>query len=138
MVNQCNLCLKESVPRFPKKEADIVALAQTMASSLTDNAAAYPALLVAPADLATLSIYTVAKNTVDFDDDKLRVISWAGQKGKDPVSDAQLSKIAPSTKIGCRMGILGLEGTHRKPNAPKAQRKSKPLHPWAILTCLPC
>lgn len=49
--------------RFPRTEAEIVALAQAMASGLTDSAATYPAPPVAPADLTALvSVYTTAKN----------------------------------------------------------------------------
>ena len=103
--------------RFPRTEAETVALAQAMESGLAENAAVYPAPPVAPADLTTLiSIYTRAKNTaiaaqaaaeaatvykddslddlvdamksdiryaentVDYDDDKLKLIGWAGRK----------------------------------------------------------
>ena len=45
--------------RFPKPEAEIVALAQALASGLTANAAIYPAPPVLPAALTTLvSAYT--------------------------------------------------------------------------------
>ena len=49
--------------RFPKPEAEIVALAQALASGLTANAATYPAPPVLPAALTTLvSAYMTGKN----------------------------------------------------------------------------
>jgi hypothetical protein len=49
--------------RFPLKEAEVIALAQSMVSGLTANAATYPAPPVLPAALTTLvSAYTTAKN----------------------------------------------------------------------------
>ncbi len=103
--------------RFPKAEAEVVALAQAMTSGLADNAAVYPAPPVVPVDLTSLiSAYMSAKNdsiaaqaaaeeatadkddalddladamksdiryaenTVDYDDDKLKLIGWAGRK----------------------------------------------------------
>jgi hypothetical protein len=113
--------------RFPKAEAEIVALSQAMVSGLTANVVIYPAPPVLPAALTTLvSAYTTAKNAaiaavaaaeqkiadkddalealtdatlrstlrstsamksdiryaenkVNYDDDKLKLIGWAGQ-----------------------------------------------------------
>ena len=49
--------------RFPKAEAEIVALSQAMVSGLTANAVLYPSPPVLPAALTTLvSAYTTAKN----------------------------------------------------------------------------
>ena len=49
--------------RFPRTEAEIVALARPMVRGLTDNADTYPAPPVAPLDLSALiSAYTTAKN----------------------------------------------------------------------------
>jgi len=49
--------------RFPLKEAEVIALAQSMVSGLTANAVLYPAPPVLPAALTTLvSAYTTAKN----------------------------------------------------------------------------
>jgi len=50
--------------RFPKAEAEVIALAQALVSGLTANTATYPAPPVLPAALTTLvSAYTTAKNT---------------------------------------------------------------------------
>ena len=49
--------------RFPRTEAEIVTLAQTITSGLTDNIGIYPSPPVAPADLTRLvSRYTATKN----------------------------------------------------------------------------
>lgn len=101
--------------KFPKREADIVALGQEVVAGLTAYAAVYPSPPVAPADLesrmtayiaardaaiearAVAEAATAAKhealrafvadlktdlryaeNTVNFDDDHLKLIGWAG------------------------------------------------------------
>lgn len=49
--------------RFPRTEAEVIELAQSMVSGLTANIAIYPAPPVVPLDLGTLvSAYTTAKN----------------------------------------------------------------------------
>ena len=105
--------------RFPKSEAEILALGQSMASGLAANAAVYPSPPVSVVDLgAALSAYVTAKNaataaqaaaeqatatkdealqaltdamkadiryaenTVNYDDDKLKLIGWAGRAAK--------------------------------------------------------
>ena len=104
--------------RFPKSEAEILALGQSMATGLAANAAVYPAPPVSVANLgAALSAYVTAKNaataaqaaeqatatkdealqtltdsmkadiryaenTVNYDDDKLKLIGWAGRAAK--------------------------------------------------------
>lgn len=45
------------------RESEVIALAQSMVTGLTNNAAVYPAPPVAPLDLTTLvNAYTTAKN----------------------------------------------------------------------------
>ena len=105
--------------RFPKSEAEILALGQSMATGLAANAAVYPAPPVSVADLgAALGAYVTARNaataaqaaaeqatatkdealqaltdamkadiryaenTVNYDDDKLKLIGWAGRAAK--------------------------------------------------------
>ncbi len=107
------------MPRFPKNQADIVALAWLLRTGLKDNLAIFPAPPViwagigirrtrfvnargiALAARATAEAAFTAKdealqelieamkadiryaeNTVDFDDDKLKLIGWAGKKAK--------------------------------------------------------
>ena len=123
--------------RFPKAEADVVALAQAMESGLADNAAVYPAPPVLPVDLtALISAYTTAKNaaiaaqaaaeeattskdevlddladamksdiryaenTVDFDDDKLKLIGWAGRKAATPLAPPGQARLLEAPKQG--------------------------------------
>ncbi len=108
--------------KFPRSEAEIVALAQNMVAGLTANAATYPAPPVLPVDLQTLvdsfntladdavaaraaseqvtatkeagleevvnamqSILRYAENTVDFDDDQLKLLGWAGRRARTPL-----------------------------------------------------
>ncbi len=107
--------------RFPRSEAEIVALSQSIIAGLTANAAVYPAPPVLPVDLQALldsfntlsddsvaaraatelatgtkdagleemvnamnSILRYAENTVDFDDDQLKLLGWAGRHPRTP------------------------------------------------------
>ena len=107
---------------FPRSEAEIIALAQSITAGLTANAATYPAPPVLPVDLQTLvdsfntlsddavaaraaseqatgtkeagleevvnamnSILRYAENTVDFDDDQLKLLGWAGRHARTPL-----------------------------------------------------
>lgn len=107
--------------RFPRSEAEIVALAQSIVAGLTANAAVYPAPPVLAVDLQALldsfntlsddtvaaraaaeqatgakdagleemvnamnSILRYAENTVDFDDDQLKLLGWAGRHPRTP------------------------------------------------------
>ena len=108
--------------RFPRSEAEIVALAQNIVAGLTANAAIYPAPPVLPADMQALvdsfntlcddsvaaraaseqatatkeagleevvngmqSILRYAENTVNFDDDQLKLLGWGGRHGRTPL-----------------------------------------------------
>jgi hypothetical protein len=105
--------------RFPLKEAEILALANDMATGLGANAAVYPAPPVAPVDLQSrMGAYITARdaavaaaaaaeqataakdevlqaltddmkadlryaeNTVNYDDDQLKLLGWGGRKAK--------------------------------------------------------
>jgi len=123
--------------RFPKTEAEVVALGQAMASGLTDNAVIYPAPPVAPLDLtALMNAYTTAKNaaiaaqaaaedattskdealddladamksdiryaenTVDYDDDKLKLLGWAGRKAATPLAPPGQARLLEAPRQG--------------------------------------
>ena len=123
--------------RFPRTEAEIVALAQAMISGLAGNAAVYPAPPIPVADLgASFGSYTTAKNvaiaaqaaaedattsknealddladamksniryaenTVDFDDDKLKLIGWAGRKEHTPLAPPGQARLLEAPKQG--------------------------------------
>ena len=66
------------MPRFPSKEADIVALAEQATAEKDD----------ALEDLieAMKANLRYAENTADFDDAKLKLIGWAGKKAKTPLA----------------------------------------------------
>lgn len=111
------------MPRFPKKEADIVALAERLWWGLWDNRLVYPQPPVHPiwlriksmiyfarrndfiaAKAAAEQAVTVknealedlteamkadiryAENTVNFDDNKLKLIGWSGRKSRRPLT----------------------------------------------------
>jgi len=136
--------------RFPRTEAEVVALAQAMKSGLTYNVAIYPAPPVLPVDLtALINTYTSAKNdaiaaqavaeeattnkdealedlvdamrsdiryaenTVHFDDDKLKLIGWAGKKAKTSLTPPGQARLLEAPKQGEGWGILGLESPCR-------------------------
>ena len=108
--------------RFPRTEAEIVALAQDIIGGLTANSATYPAPPTAPLDLQALldsfvtlsddavaaravseqatatkeagleemtnamqSVLRYAENTVDFDDDQLKLLGWGGRRARTPL-----------------------------------------------------
>ena len=155
--------------RFPRTEAEVVALAEAMISGLADNAAVYPAPPVLPADLTTLiSAYTVVKNdsiaaqaaaeqatadkddaleelvdamksdiryaenTVDFDDDKLKLIGWAGKKAATALQPPGQSRLLEAPKQGDGWVFLDWKapidgGT---PSAYKVMRRERPAGTW--------
>ena len=155
--------------RFPKAEAEIVALAQAMASGLTANAVVYPAPPVAPLDLtALMNTYTTAKNaaiaaqaaaedatttkdealedladamksdiryaenTVDFDDDKLKLIGWAGRKEHTPLAPPGQARLLEAPKQGEGWVFLDWKAPidGGAPAAYKVMRRERPAGPW--------
>jgi len=155
--------------RFPKVEAEIVALAQAMESGLADNAAIYPAPPVAPLDLSLLiSAYTTAKNaaiaaqaaaeeattskdealedladamrsdlryaenTVDFDDDKLKLIGWAGRKAATPLAPPGQARSLEAPKQGEGWVFLDWKAPidGGVVSAYKVMRRERPAGPW--------
>lgn len=155
--------------RFPRSEAESVALAEAMVSGLTDNVAIYPAPPVAPLDLTTLvTDYVTAKNsaiaaqavaeeattakdealdeladamksdlryaenTVDFDDDKLKLIGWAGRKAATALVPPGQARLLEAPRQG--EGWVFLDW--KKPSdggavsAYKVMRRERPEGPW--------
>ena len=155
--------------RFPKPEAEVIALAQSMVSGLNANAAIYPAPPVAPADLTALvSAYTTAKNaaiaaqaaaedstagkddaledladamksdiryaenTVNYDDDKLKLIGWAGKKAATPLAIPGQARLLEAPRQGDGWVFLDWKapvdgGT---PSAYKVTRRERPAGAW--------
>ncbi len=166
------------MPRFPKKEAEIAALAERLWHGLLDNASIYPQPPVNPwliriknmiyssrrddfiAKQAAAEQATTAKdealeelieamkadiryaeNTVDFDDDKLKLIGWAGKKTKTLLAPHGQARLLEAPKQGAGWVFLDwkapLDGG--KPRAYKIQRRLRDDGSWqdvatAILT----
>jgi len=155
--------------RFPRTEAEVIALAQSLASGLTANAAIYPAPPVAPLDLTTLiSAYMTAKNaaiaaqaaaedatatkddaledladamksdiryaenTVDFDDDKLKLIGWAGKKAPTPLAIPGQTRLLEAPRQGDGWVFLDWKAPidGGAPSAYKVMRRERPAGPW--------
>lgn len=137
--------------RFPRTEAEIVALAQDIIGGLTANSATYPAPPTAPLDLQALldsfvtlsddsvaaraaseqatatkeagleemtnamqSVLRYAENTVDFDDDQLKLLGWGRPQGADAAGAAGSASHARSAPTGRRMDLFGLEEAGRR------------------------
>ena len=155
--------------RFPRTEAEVIALAQSMVSGLTANAAIYPAPPVAPLDLGALvSAYTTAKNaaiaaqaaaedataskddaledladamksdiryaenTVDFDDDKLKLIGWAGKKAPTPLAPPGQTRLLEAPRQGDGWVFLDWKAPidGGAPSAYKVMRRERPAGAW--------
>jgi hypothetical protein len=155
--------------RFPKAEAEIVALSQAMVSGLTANAVLYPSPPVLPAALTTLvSAYTTAKNAaiaavaaaeqktadkddalenltdamksdiryaenkVNYDDDKLKLIGWAGKKAPTDLQPPGQTRQLEAPKQGEGWVFLDWKapidgGT---PSAYRVTRRERPAGAW--------
>lgn len=155
--------------RFPKKEAEIVALAERLWRALLDNASIYPQPPVNPwlirirnmiyssrrddfiakqaaAEQATTtkdetlddlvdamkSDIRYAENTVDFDDDKLKLIGWAGRKAATPLAVPGQTRLLEAPKQGAGWVFLDW----KKPadggavSAYKVMRRERSAGPW--------
>ena len=159
--------------RFPIKEAEIMALAQEMASGFGANAAIYPAPPFLVIDLSILtSGYTSARdaavaaaaaaeqattdkdevlqalvdamkadlryaeNTVDFDDDKLKLIGWGGRKARTSLEVPGQARTLEAPRQGEGWVFLDwkepIDGG--KVAAYKIQRRERPAGPWTDAT----
>ena len=156
--------------RFPNKEAEIFALAQTMVAGLSNNAAVYPAPPVALADLGMLingyitaknaataaqaaaeaaftakdealdglvdamkSDIRYAENTVDYDDDKLKLIGWAGRKAATPLAVPGQTRLLEAPKQGAGWVFIDWKkpADGGAPAAYKVMRRERPEGPWS-------
>ncbi len=170
------------MPRFPKKEAEIIALAERMIAGLLANPVIYPNpphpamhpgtwirwkvrqysnrrenFLAARAAAeettaekdqkleelieAMKADIRYAENTVNFDDDKLKLIGWAGKKAKTPLTPPGQVRLLEASKQG--KGWLFLDwkapADGGRPKAYKVQRRVREGGDWkdvatAILT----
>ncbi len=151
------------MPRFPKKEAQIAALAEQLWRGLLDNNAIFSQPPVHPilirirkliyqsrhnnflavraaAEQATgdksealeeliealKADIRYAENTVNYDDDKLKLIGWAGKKAKTSLTPPGQTRLLEAPKQG--KGWLFLDwkapAAGGKPKAYKVQRRS--------------
>ena len=156
------------MPRFPKKEAQIAALAEQLWRGLLDNNAIFPQPPVHPilirirkiiyqsrhdnflaaqaaAEQATgdksealeelieamKADIRYAENTVNYDDDKLKLIGWAGKKAKTPLTPPGQTRLLEAPKQG--KGWLFLDwkapADGGKPKAYKVQRRVVRVEP---------
>ena len=156
------------MPRFPKRQAEIAALAEQLWRGLLDNNAIFSQPPVHPilirirklqyqsrhdnflaaraaAEQATgeksealeeliealKDDIRYAENTVNFDDDKLKLIGWAGKKAKTPLAPPGQARMLEASRQG--KGWLFLDwkapGDGGKPKAYKVQRRVVGVEP---------
>ncbi len=157
------------MPRFPKNQADIVALAELLRTGIKDNPTIFPAPPVswfmimikkiqfvglrgialsarAAAEQASTdkiealhelieamkSDLRYAENTVDFDDDKLKLIGWAGKKAPTALPPPGQSRLLEAPKQGAGWVFLDWKAPADggKPAAYKVQRRNRPDGAW--------
>ncbi len=156
------------MPRFPKREAQIAALAEQLWRGLLDNNAIFsqppvhPILIrirkiiyqsrhdnflaaQASAEQATTEKNEAleeliealkddiryAENTVNFDDDKLKLIGWAGKKAKTPLAPPGQTRLLEAPKQGKGWVYLDWKAPADggKPKAYKVQRRVVGVEP---------
>ena len=157
------------MPRFPKNQADISALAGLLWRGLLGNNAIFPAppvlwyIIMAKrnqfvtardnalsARAAAEAAFTAkdvaleelieamkadiryAENTVDFDDDKLKLIGWAGRKAPAVLPPPGQVRMLEASRQGKGWVFLDWKAPADggKPNAYKVQRRVRPAGAW--------
>lgn len=73
-----------------------------------------------------------AENTVDFDDDKLKLIGWAGRKAKTPLAPPGQARLLEAPKQGEGWVFLDWKAPidGGAPAAYKVMRRERPAGPW--------
>ncbi len=73
-----------------------------------------------------------AENTVDFDDDKLKLIGWAGRKAKTPLAVPGQVRLLEAPKQGAGWVFLDWKAPvdGGVPAAYKVMRRERPAGPW--------
>lgn len=155
--------------RFPRTDAEIVALAQAMETGLAANLATYPAPPVAVLDLTDLkndyisaannaiaaraaaeaAITTkddrlaelveamkkdlrYAENTVNFDDDKLKLIGWGGRAAASALTAPGQARLLEAPRQGEGWIFLDWKAPADggKPAAYRVMRRERPAGAW--------
>ena len=160
------------MPRFPKEEADILALAERLYAGFKDNpvlfpnpphppnqpgngirwfvlvfqarrndliaarAAAESAVAAKDEALENLSAalkddLRYAENTVDFDDNKLKLLGWSGKAAKTPLAPPGQVRLAEAVKQGAGWVFLDWKqpADGGKPAAYQVQRRNAAAEP---------
>jgi len=151
------------MPRFPKSQAQIAALAEQLWRGLLDNNAVFSQPPIHPMSLRFRKLIyqsrhdnflaaraaaehattdkeealeelievmkadiRYAENTVNFDDDKLKLIGWAGKKAKTPLAPPGQVRLLEASKQGKGWVYLDWKAPADggKPKAYKVQRRS--------------
>jgi len=154
---------------FPKREAEILALAEAMKTGLKDNAALFPSppvswmslsakknLYYTKRDTALAAAATAetavsvksealealtdamkadlryAENTVDFDDDKLKLIGWSAKKAATTLAPPGQPRLLEAPKQGEGWVFLDWKppASGGKPAAYTIERRERPAGPW--------
>ena len=157
------------MPRFPKKEADIAALAEQLYAGLRANVPIYPrpparvlflrwktnkymhfrdtamakqaAAEQATADKdealedlidAMKDDIDYAENTVDYDDEKLKLIGWAGRKTATALAIPGQARLLEAPRQGEGWVFLDWKAPTDggNPSAYKVMRRERPAGPW--------
>ena len=150
--------------RFPKKEAEIVGLAERLWRGPWSNRPIYPTPPVHPILIRIKSMIYLnrrnnfiaaqaaaeqaitdkdealeelieamkadiryAKNTVDFDDDKLKLIGWASRRTKTPLAPPGQARLLEAPKQGAGWVFLDWKAP-TEGGKPKAYRIQRRLH----------
>ena len=155
--------------RFPRTEAEVIALAEAMITGLTSSAVLYPAPPVAVLDLTTAKTAYItalnaaiaaaaaaeaatttkddaldslvdamksdiryAENTVDFDDDKLKLIGWAGKKAPTALAIPGKTRLLEAPRQGDGWVFLDWKAPidGGAPAAYKVMRRERPAGAW--------
>ena len=155
--------------RFPRTEAEVVALAEAMITGLTANAVLYPAPPVAVLDLTAAktayitalnaaiaaravaeaattakdeafdnlvddmkTVLRYAENTSNYDDDKLKLLGWAGKKAATPLAIPGQVRSLEVPKQGDGWVMLDWKAPidGGLPSAYKVMRRERPAGAW--------
>jgi len=143
--------------RFPTKEADILALAHEIEGGLNTNVANFRGMYItakneAVAAMAAAEQKTAAKdevlqtlvdymkadlryaeNTVDFDDEKLKLLGWGGRKTKTSLETPGQARTLEAPRQGEGWIFLDWKEPSEggKVAAYKIQRRERPAGAWA-------
>ena len=157
------------MPRFPKKESEIIAFAERLWRGLWGNLPVYPQPPVPPVFLriksmvyfsrrnvfiakqaaaeqatadkddalqdlidAMKSDFRYAENTVDYDDEKLKLIGWAGRKAAAPLAAPGQARLLEAPRQGEGWVFLDWKkpAAGGRVSAYKLMRRERPAGPW--------